>query len=126
MAFGKRKDGPGGRRSSPREQVMLPAALMSIGASRTVFLLDVSATGAQLQASAPMHIGQEIWLKVPPSDIFGTVRWIEDDHCGVAFDDLLSPSEVEALKARGKVVMLPRLTPEEQMAAAEWIAGVAR
>ena len=70
MAFGKRKDGPGGRRSSPREQVMLPAALMSIGASRTVFLLDVSATGAQLQTNVPMHVGQEIWLKVPPSDIF--------------------------------------------------------
>jgi hypothetical protein len=99
---------------------------MSIGASRTVFLLDVSATGAQLQTNAPMHVGQEIWLKVPPSDIFGTVMWIKGDHCGIAFDDLLSETEVASLQARGKVVMMPRLTPEEQMAAAEWIAGVAR
>lgn len=52
--------------------------------------------------------------------------WIDDDHCGIAFDDLLSAAEVSALQARGKVVIMPHLTPEEHMAAAEWIAGVAR
>lgn len=124
--FGKRKDGPGGRRQCPREPVLLPAALMSVGASRTVFLLDVSATGAHLQVSTGLEVGKEVWVKVPPADIFGTVIWIEDDHCGIAFDAPLSDAEVEALRVRGKVIVIPRLTAAEQIAAAEWAAGLAR
>lgn len=124
--FGKRLDGPGGRRHEAREPVLLAAALMALGSSRTVYLLDVSKTGAQLRISEPLLVGQEAWLKIQPADIFGTVVWAEDDHCGIVFDVPLTDEDVALLQARGKVILIPRLSPEEQMAAAEWSAGLAR
>ena len=124
--FGKRFDGPGGRRHAAREPVLLPAAMMSVGSSRTVYLLDVSKTGAQLQSSEPLRVGDEVWLKIPPADIFGTIVWAEGDHSGFAFDLPLTDEDVASLQAQGKVILIPRLSPEEQIAASEWSAGLAR
>ena len=124
--FGKRKDGPGGRRQAPRESILLPAAMMSLSSSRTVYLLNVSRTGAQLEISEPLLVGQEVWLKIPPTDIFGTVVWVEEEHCGIVFDAPLADDDVALVQARGKVILVPRLTSEEQIAAEEWRAGLAR
>ena len=124
--FGKRKDGPGGRRTSPRETVLLPAAMMSLSSSRTVYLVDMSRTGARLRIEQPLIEGQDIWLKISASNIFGTVVWVEEDHCGILFDDVLDGDDAALLQSRGKVVLIPSLSPEEQMAAAEWSAGLAR
>jgi PilZ domain len=124
--FGKRRDGPGGRRHDAREPVLLAAALMALGSSRTVYLVDVSKTGCQLRISEPLLVGQEVWLKIQPADIFGTVVWVKDEHCGIAFDVPFADEDVALLQTRGKVILIPRLTPEEQMAAAEWSAGLAR
>ncbi len=124
--FGKRKDGPGGRRRAPREPVLLPAAMMSFGSSRTVYLVDVSSTGAQLRVEQRLSEGQDVCLKIPPANIFGTVIWADGDHCGVLFDDPLADDHLASLQGIGKIVLIPSLTAEEQMAAAEWSSGLAR
>lgn len=124
--FGKRTDGPGGRRSAPRETVLLNAALLTLSASRTVILLDVSRTGARARADLPLTVGQEVWLKVNPVDIFGTVTWINGQECGILFDIPLDDGEVGRLQARGKVIFIAGLTPEEQFCADDWQGGLMR
>ena len=125
-AFGKRLDGPGGRRRAERAPVLMAAAMHTVGASRTVSIVDVSSTGARLRTRMPLQPGQEVWLKIPPNDVFGRVRWVAEDLCGIAFDEPLGGPEAARLQARGKVVIMPRLSLEEQLAIEDWKEGMAR
>lgn len=121
--FGKRLDGPGGRRAAARAPVLMSAAMHAVGASQTVSLVDVSKDGAKLRTHAPLEIGKEVWLKVPPSDMFGTVVWIEGEECGIAFDSPLSEDDAARLQARGKVVLTHGLSLEEQLGVEDWKNG---
>lgn len=124
--FGKRLDGPGGRRAAPREPVLLNAALLTLRTSRPVTLVDVSKTGARLRVREPLTRGQQIWLKVNRSDLFGTVVWVDGEECGVLFDASLADAEVASLQARGKVVMILGLSSDEQLGAEDWQSGFMR
>ena len=53
--FGKRLDGPGGRRRATRAPILMSAALHTVGASRTVTIIDVSTTGARLRSALPLE-----------------------------------------------------------------------
>lgn len=116
-SFGKRLDGPGGRRAARRESVLLSAALNSINASRSVTLLDVSRTGARMRCPEPLKLGQQIWLRVSPADIFGTIKWIDRDEYGILFDAELDDEDVADLEVRGRVVFCAGLSPDEQLGA---------
>lgn len=124
--FGKRLDGPGGQRSAARAPVLLRAALHTLTSSRSVTLFDVSRTGARMGLREPLAIGQSLWLKIPPSDIFATVVWLDGQQCGIQFDQPLGEDELAALQARGKVVMIHGLTPDEQLGAEDWQTNLAR
>jgi hypothetical protein len=124
--FGKRMDGPGGRRVAPREQVLLSAAMLTLSSSRTVTLLDVSTTGARMKTSEELFLGQEVWLKINPSDIFGTVAWTEGDQCGILFDDPITEDTVAGIEGRGRVVMIAGLSQDEQFCAEDWQYGMLR
>ena len=77
--FGKRLDGPGGRRSAPRAPVRMSAAMHTIGASRTVSVLDVSKTGAKLRARMPWQMSQVMWLKLARPNVFAKVVWTDGE-----------------------------------------------
>ena len=124
--FGKRLDGPGGRRAAAREPVLLNAALLTVRTSRPVTVVDVSKTGARLRVREPLFRGQQIWLKINPSDLFGTVVWVDGEECGILFDDPLADAEVASLQARGKVVIFVGLSPDEQLGAEDWQSGFMR
>ncbi len=124
--FGRRLDGPGGRRAARREPVLLNAALLTLRASRPVTLVDVSKTGARLRVREPLSRGQQIWLKINPSDFFGTVVWVDGEECGVLFDDPLADAEVASLQARGKVIIIVGLSNDEQLGAEDWQSGLMR
>lgn len=126
MVFGKRRDGPGGKRKSQRAPVLLSVALHTVGASRTATLVDVSATGAKLRVRLPLRPGEEVWLSVPSHDIFGRIIWVDGDECGVTFDTPITEEEAFNFQARGRVVRMPRLSLEEQLAVEDWKAGMAR
>ena len=119
-AFGRRLDGPGGRRTAPRAPVELPAAMLSLSSSQPVSLLDVSRTGARMSFNLDLYLGQEVWLKLQPADIFGTVVWIDGCECGIRFDTPFSDSEVARLRALGRVEIRTRLTPKERRAIDRW------
>lgn len=125
IEFGKRLDGPGGRRRAPRQPVLLSAAMLTTGCSRPVTLLDISRTGARLRVTMRMRLGQEVWLKLLATAIFGKVRWIGPDCCGLVFDQPLTEAELALVKERGRFVLVNGLAPEEQMAIADWRAGAA-
>ena len=124
--FGKRLDGPGGRRAAQREPVLLNAALLTVRTSRPVTVVDVSKSGARLRVREPLFRGQQIWLKINPADLFGTVVWVDGEECGVLFDDPLGDAEVASLQARGKVVIMVGLTADEQLGAEDWESGFMR
>lgn len=124
--FGKRLDGPGGRRVAPREPVLLTAALLTVGCSRPVILLDLSETGAQMQVHQPLRCGQQVWIKAPPIEVFGTVVWVEGEQCGIAFDESLPEEDLALLQATGRIVVDRRLSPDQQLAGEDWKTGLAR
>lgn len=124
--FGKRLDGPGGRRAEAREPILLSAALYSLGSSRPIILSDVSRTGAQLCVHDPLRCGQEVWIRIPPAEIFGEVVWTDGDRCGITFDEPLSDDELGLLQALGSVAVVRNLSPEEQLAMEDWGSGLAR
>lgn len=124
--FGKRLDGPGGRRRAERATIRLAAAMHTVGASRTVSIIDVSRTGARLKTQLGLAPGQEIWLKISPVDIFGRIRWSKDGICGVLFDEPLKDDDVTRLQARGRIVVMPHLSVDEQLGIEEWESGLAR
>ena len=124
--FGRRLDGPGGRRAEAREPVLLSASLLSLRSSRPIILSDVSRTGAQLLLHEPMRPGQEVWIKVPPAEIFGEVVWMDGDRCGITFDEPLSDDELGLLQALGSVTIARNLQPEELLALEDWGSGLAR
>src|SRR5687768_2687530 len=101
MTFGKRSDGPGGRRAAPRTSVLMSAAMHAVGASQTVSLLDVSKTGAKLRTRVPLGLDQHVWIKLEPSDVFGTVIWAEGEECGIHFDTPMTDEEAANLQKRG-------------------------
>lgn len=123
--FGRRLDGPGGRRTADRERVLLSAAMLSVGASRTAIIRDVSKTGLKLEVKVPLKVGQNIWVKFHPFDLFGKVIWTDGSLCGVKLDEPFTDNEVAQLQARGKTVWMPRLSKEEQLAMADWRGGTA-
>jgi hypothetical protein len=124
--FGKRLDGPGGRRTAPREPVLLTAALMSVGCSRPAILVDLSKTGTHVQLHETLGVGQQVWLKSAPVEVFGTVVWSSDGECGIAFDEPLEEEELELLRSKGAWTLRAGYSPDERLAGEDWNSGVVR
>jgi PilZ domain len=125
-AFGKRLDVPGGRRTAERSPVRLPVSLQALNTSCPVTLLNVSRTGAKMSMNEEMYRGQEVWLTFGQAQIFGTVRWVRGQSCGISFDEPLGDRELALLQAQGQVARLHGLSAEDRMALADWKAGLAR
>ena len=124
--FGKRKDGPNGKRAAPRAPILLRAALHTLTSSRAITLFDVSCTGARMSMPEPLSVGQELWLKIPPLEIFANVVWTEDAMCGIRFDEPLWEVEVVILRSKGKIVMVHGLSPDELLGSEDWSTNLAR
>jgi hypothetical protein len=102
MPFGKRIDGPTGRRRIYREEVVLAGSAQSLRVSRPVVVTDVSARGAKLQGRELDKLDSEILLLIGNADLFANVAWAERDECGITFEQELSPYMVSLLKREGR------------------------
>jgi hypothetical protein len=94
-------DGLSGRRSSPREPVILAASAWAIGGSRSVLIADISATGARLQGRDLPPSATDVLITVGPIETFATVNWRADDECGVEFDVKLTPDLLSQMQEHG-------------------------
>ena len=100
--FGRRVDGPTGRRRAQREEVVLAASALTLGASRAVVVTDVSPTGAKLLGRKLPRVGADVLLTVGKVELFGTIAWLRHDECGIAFERPLDGETADHLKRDGR------------------------
>jgi len=102
MSFGKRIDGPSGRRHSAREEVVLAGCAQTMRASRPVVVTDVSASGAKLEGQRLETLDPEVLLSVGNADLFATIAWAEFNQCGITFDESLAQDMIDHIKREGR------------------------
>lgn len=124
--FGKRLDGPGGRRAAPRKPSFTATGIMTVDRSQVGYLLDVSATGAKLDGGGGLSIGQDIWLKTGNIDVLAQVVWSGRSICGVQFDTPLTDDEIKQLSQVPQGALFASLSTEEKLGAADWANGLVR
>ena len=99
---------------------------MTLEKSRVASLVDVSTIGAKVHGCGEVEVDSDLWLKVGGIDMLATVVWTADDLCGIAFDQPLSDAQLNQLSPEGEWTMVASLTPEERLAAEDWINDFVR
>jgi hypothetical protein len=115
-----------GRRSEPRAYVVLPALTQALSGHRSVKLLDVSQTGARIEADDLPPVGRDIVLKCAGIDTIGKVTWAASGRCGVHFYEPIPIRELVAIRDLAQSFEGSDMTAEEREAAADWANGLAR
>jgi hypothetical protein len=100
--FGRRIDGPTGRRRARREEVVLAGSALTLGASRTVVVTDVSPAGAKLVGRKLPQPGTDVLLSVGSVELFGEIAWLRRDECGISFETPLDSELTDHLKREGR------------------------
>ena len=88
--------------------------------------MDVSRTGARLEAADLPAAGKDVILRCGPIDTLGTVVWKSRGQCGVHFDEPVGGQDLVALRAVAVATEQVGMTPEELQAMADWANGLAR
>jgi len=101
MPFGRRTDGPSGRRLMNREEVVLAASAQSLSSSRPVVISDVSPLGAKLRGRALEQLDPNVLVSVGDVDVFATIAWVNRDECGVQWEEPLTGELMTRIKRHG-------------------------
>lgn len=96
--FGKRTDGPTGRRRAVRERMNLPVSLYSVDQSRVALMADISRKGCRLEGMGLPEVGQDVLLKAAEVELFGRIVWKNGSERGVNFDDPINAADLEDLR----------------------------
>jgi hypothetical protein len=91
-SFGKRIDGPYGRRGSVRRPVAVPGSIATIDGSKAVLVQDLSPGGAKLIGRHLPAPGEEVLLRTSELAVLGRVTWAVEDRRGLVFEDGERPS----------------------------------
>lgn len=117
-----------GRRGAPRLRLAIPARFVSIYATQTCILLDISRTGARLALAKPLARDGSGYIEIGRFELFGSIVRTE---CGpeggvnaMLFDDPLTKAQV--LEIRG---FAEEFESREQLSlrdqARRWVSGEA-
>lgn len=89
-------------RSAPRTKIAIPAQLRVSGArSFQTVVNDLSLSGFSATAINRMHTGAVCWVTLPGLEsLQAQVVWWENNLCGCAFLNLLSPIVHDTILAR--------------------------
>jgi hypothetical protein len=68
--------------------------------------------------------GDDLWIKVGVVDRLATVVRCEEQQCEIAFDVPLNEEDLHHLRCEARNTLVLRLTPEERLAAQDWINGI--
>ncbi len=85
-SFGKRVDGPSGRRWLRRKRVGISGLAEFDDWSAPVLVQDLSLTGAKLLGPDLPSRRIDFSLKVGERSLRGEIRWAVGDHRGVSFE----------------------------------------
>jgi hypothetical protein len=77
---------PEDKRNNKRSRLLLTATMECAHGIIEVHLLNVSHSGAKLDAEVPPARGEMVVLIHGDLRVGGTVAWVEDNRFGVAFD----------------------------------------
>jgi hypothetical protein len=105
--FGKRIDGPGGRRRLVRRAVVLAASALGFTRSSSVVVPDLCEGGAKLQGRDLPSPGERLLINFGETGLFATVAWSRADECGIVFDRRLDERGILQLQSEadwGKVM----------------------
>ena len=84
--FGKRVDGPGGRRRIARKQVSVAGTAVALQGSTPVLVEDLSPIGVMLFGKRLPLVGQEILVRAGELALFGRVTWARNDRRGICLN----------------------------------------
>ena len=105
--FGKRIDGPAGRRRISRRQVGVLGSAVTINGAKSVIVEDICPTGARLVGRNLPDEGNEILLRTSNLAFLGRIAWAKQDERGIIFDESGAPSAGDCLalelRASGKM-----------------------
>lgn len=87
MSFGRRIDGPGGRRRINRRQVNMIGSAVTLEGSKSVVVEDLCLRGARLVGRDLPEPGTELLLRTSGGTLLGRVAWASHDCRGVVFDE---------------------------------------
>lgn len=85
-SFGKRVDGPGGRRRIKRKRVSIPGSASSIDGSSCIIIEDMCLTGARLLGRDLPAEGTEVLVRSGDRAVLGRVAWAREDRRGIVFN----------------------------------------
>jgi hypothetical protein len=85
-SFGKRVDGPGGRRRIKRRPVSIHASASSLDGSRCLIIEDLCLNGARVVGRDLPAAGNEILLRSGDRTLLGRVAWAAEDRRGIVFN----------------------------------------
>ena len=119
MTFGKSRGG--GRRAAPREAASLLAVYTTVTKAHSAMLVDVSSSGARLQAPDLPHEGEELFVTIGTIKAFGTVAWVCPPEFAMAFDEPLGTEDLESLKQNVRAAR--GLPPDIKAALDDWVLG---
>jgi hypothetical protein len=123
---GKSTYGGRERRSLRREQIFLPASVLTLERSYCATIENLSEAGVCLRGCPNLQPGDDLWLKVGCVDRLVTVAWSDGDLSGVTFEPPLDHDDLVHLRCEARNTLVMRLDPEERAAAEDWISGQAR
>jgi len=96
-SFGKRIDGPAGRRRAARRQISVLGSAVTLHGSKSVILEDVGPDGARLVGRSLPGAGKEMLLRTSELAVMARVAWAKDDERGVIFEEQGTPNAGECL-----------------------------
>ena len=85
-SFGKRVDGPGGRRRIRRRPVSIPAIASSDDEPRYLIIENLCLTGARVVGCDLPGEGSDVLLRSGDRAIAGRIAWALDDRRGIVFE----------------------------------------
>ena len=100
--FGK-SDG-GGRRKAARADAPLLATLSTITDDHRAAIVNVSRMGARLTAPYLPQAGEKLIFTAEQVQAFGEVVWSRKNQCGIVFESVILPGEVERLKRAANLI----------------------
>jgi hypothetical protein len=85
-SFGKRIDGPGGRRRIKRKPVAIHGSALSMRGSSCIIIEDLCLMGARVLGRDLPAEGSEILMRSGERAILGRVAWAREDRRGITFN----------------------------------------
>lgn len=89
--FGKRVDGPGGRRRIRRRPVTILGSASTLDGQKPIIIEDLCLSGARVVGYDLPEIDAEILLKSAERAIAGRIAWSEGNRRGVVFNGARRP-----------------------------------